>query len=157
MTPFPTPYSTSICGFCVSSRLPPFSAFRRHSYIRFSNSPRNNTGVVFIPWFLPGWYTINTSRCFSEDAILRCVSVVTRCTSPLRMVLGFHALAYVSFVFRILAALAYQVCFFCISYIGFLQSWPYALAYVSFVFRVLACNTRGPTLALQSLTLSTWR
>ena len=38
---------------------PPFSAFRRHSYTRFSNSPRNNTGVVFFHWFRPDWCTIN--------------------------------------------------------------------------------------------------
>ena len=74
---------------------PPFSVFCRHSYTRFRNSPRNKTGVVFIPWFLPGWYTINTfntSRCFSENAILHCVSVVTHCTSPFRMVLSVYVL-----------------------------------------------------------------
>ena len=84
----------------------PLSASHRHNNTRFSNSPRNKTGVLFIPWFLPGWYNINASRCFSEDAILRCVSVVTRRTSPLRMVLVF---------------MCSRVCFFCISYIGFLQ------------------------------------
>ena len=39
---------------------PPFSAFRRHSYTRFSNSLRNKTSVVFFPWLLPDWCTINT-------------------------------------------------------------------------------------------------
>ena len=94
MTPFPAPCSTSIYGPFVGSQPLLFSAFRRHSYTRCSNSPRNKTGVVFFRWFLPDWCTINIlrySRCFSEDAILCCFSVVTRCTSPLRMVLGVHS------------------------------------------------------------------
>ena len=35
--------------------------------------------------------------------------------------------------------------------------WSCALEYVSFIFRVLASCSIGPTLALQSLTLPTWR
>ena len=69
---------------------PTFSVFCRQSYTRFSDSPRNKTDVVLIPWFLPGWYTIDTSRCFSDGAILRCVSVVRHCTSPFRRVLGVY-------------------------------------------------------------------
>ena len=104
---------------------PPLSASHRHSNTRFSKSPRNKTGVVFFRWFLPDWCTINIlrySRCFSEDAILCCFSVVTRCTSPLRMVLCVHVLS--------------RVCF---------------------VLRILASYSSGPTLALQSLTLTTYR
>ena len=57
------------------------------------------------------------------------VSVVTRCTSPLRMVLVVHVLAYVSFVFRIMA-----------SY----KSWPYASVAEFDVFN-LALAFPGPT------------
>ena len=65
----------------------------------------------------------------SEDAILRCFSVVTRWTSPLRMVLGVHVLSRM---------------FFCISYIGFLQSWPYA-SVAEFDVLNLALAFPGPT------------
>ena len=72
MTPFPTPYSTSICGFCVSSRLPPFSAFRRRSYTRFSNSPRNNTAWYSSFVSSPIGALLRCSGYFFGDAILRC-------------------------------------------------------------------------------------
>ena len=103
---------------------PPFSAFRRHSYTRFSNSPRNNTGVVFFPWFLPDWCTIHMSWVLSRRTLF-CV-----------VCLGCHALHEPSPH-------------------GFGCSC--AFAYVSFVIRVLASYSSGHTLALQSLTLPTWR
>ena len=122
---FPAPYSTSICGFCVSSRLPSFSASRRHSYTRFSNSPRNNVGVVFFLWFLPDWCTIKMQWMLFRRTLFCVVfcSVVTGCASPLLMILGVHMLSRM-----------------------FLLYFAYWLP-----------TSRGPTLALQSLTLSTWR
>ena len=54
---------------------------------------------------IPTWYSsfgsspigalVRCSGCLFGDAILRCFfcSVVTRCTSPLRMVLGVHVLS----------------------------------------------------------------
>ena len=65
---------------------------------------------------IPTWYSsfgsspigalVRCSGCFFGDAILRCFfcSVVTRCTSPLRMVLGVHVLSRMSFIFRLLAS-----------------------------------------------------
>ena len=93
--------------FCVSSRLPPFSAFRRRSYTRFSNSPRNNTGEVFFLWFLPDWYTSKTQWVLFRRTLFCVVfcSVVTRCTSPLRMILGVHVFSRMFlFIFRVLAS-----------------------------------------------------
>jgi len=124
MTPFPTPYSTSICGFCVSSRLPPFSAFRRRSYTRFSNSPRNNTDVVLFLWFLPDWCTRKMQWV-----------LVRRRYFALFFLFGCHALHKPS---------PHDL------------GWSCALEYVSFIFRVLTSCSSGPTLALQSSTLSTW-
>ena len=121
MTPFPTPYSTSICGSCVSSRPPLFLLSAGITILVLVTA--HETKPAWYSSFLPGWYTINTGRCLSEDAIERCISVVTRCTSPLRMVWGVHVLSRM-----------------------FLLYFVYWLP-----------TSRGPTLALQSLTLSTWR
>ena len=124
MTPFPTPYSTSICGFCVSSRLPPFSAFRRRSYTRFSNSPRNNTAWYSSFVSSPIGALLRCSGYFFGDAILRCF-----------FLFGCHALHKPS---------PHGLGCSC------------ALAYVSFIFRLLASYSSFSTLALKSLTLSTW-
>ena len=135
------PLSCSLCyeqlWTSVSSR-PPFSAFRRHSYTRFSNSPRTKTGVVFFPAHetKPAWYSslgsspigalLKCRRCFLEDAILCSFSVVTRCSRVAQ------ALSAWSWVF-----MCSRVCYF--------------------VFRILASYSSGPTPALQSLTLPTRR
>ena len=109
MTPFPTPYSTSICGFCVSSRLPPFSTFRQRSYTRFSNSPRNNIGVVFFLWFLPDWCTIKIQWVLFR----RTLFCVVLC-------FGYHALHKPS-PHGLGCSMCSRVCFFYIPCIGFMQ------------------------------------
>ena len=74
---------------------PPFSASRRYDYTRFSNSPRNIIGVVFLLWFLPDWCTIKMQWVLFRRTLFCVVfcAVVTRCTSPLRMILGVHVLS----------------------------------------------------------------
>ena len=106
MTPFPVPYSTSSCGSCVSLRPPSFMLSAGIAILVLVTAHET----------IPAWHSslgsspIGTllicSRCFSEDAILRCFSVVTRFKSPLRMVLGVHVLLRTWYVllFRVLAS-----------------------------------------------------
>ena len=107
MTPFPAllDYSTSICGSCVSSRSPFLL-------------PAGMTILVLVTAreTISAWYSSFGSSPIG--ALLRCsgyyfggcysalfyVSVIMRCTSPLRMVLGVHVLSRMSFIFRVLAS-----------------------------------------------------
>ena len=129
MAPFPAPYSTSICGSCVSSR-PPFFLLSAGVAILVLLTAHETT---------PAWYSslgsspagtplirVGASRrtpfcvVFRLSRVVQALSAWSWCSC---------ALACVSFVFRILA-----------SY----KSWPYA-SVAEFDFIKLALAFPGPT------------
>ena len=123
MTPLPAPYSTSICGSCVSSR-PPFFLL--------------SAGIAIL--VLVTAHETKPARYSSlGSSPIGALYICSGCCLGGRhfaLFFGCHALHKPS---------PHGVGCSC------------ALAYVSFVFRVLASYCCGPTLALQSLMLSTWR
>ena len=129
MTPFPAPYSTSICGSCVSSRLPPFLLSAGVAILVLVTAHETT----------PAWHSSLGSSPVGTPLIRVGASRRTPFCVVFRLSRVAQALSAWSWVF-----MCSRVCCFCISYIGFLQSWPYASVAESDVIN-LALAFPGPT------------
>ena len=111
MTPFPAPYSTNICGSCVSSRPPLFLLSAGIAILVLVTAHETK----------PAWYSSLGSSPVGTPLIRVGASRSTPFGVVFRLSRVAQALSAWSWVF-----MCPRVCFFCISYIGFLHSWPYA-------------------------------
>ena len=111
MTPFLALYSTSICGSGVSSRPPLFLLSAGVAIVVLVTAHETT----------PAWYSSLGSSPAGTPLIRVCASRRTPFCVVLRLSRVAQALSAWSWVF-----MCSRVCFFCISYIGLLQSWPYA-------------------------------
>ena len=129
MTSFPAPYSTRICGSCVSSRLPPFLLSAGIAILVLVKAHETKPACYSSLGSYPVGTTlirIGASRRTPFCVVFRLSRVV-------------QALSPWSWVFK-----CSRVCFFCISYIGFLPSWPSA-SVAEFDVINMALAFPGPT------------